>query len=111
MKGTLHWVAAATAVPAEVRLYDTLLDLEDPSSLEEGKSFIDHVRPNSLETLSGCMGEPSLGAAVAGNSFQFERQGYFCVDPDSGPDRLVFNRTTTLRDTWAKQAPKGGKKK
>ena len=57
------------------------------------------------------MVEPSLGAAVAGNSFQFERQGYFCVDPDSGPDRLVFNRTTTLRDTWAKQAPKGGKKK
>ena len=111
VKGTLHWVAAATAVPAEVRLYDTLLDLEDPSSLEEGKSFIDHVRPNSLETLSGCMVEPSLGAAVAGNSFQFERQGYFCVDPDSGPDRLVFNRTTTLRDTWAKQAPKGGKKK
>ena len=66
VKGTLHWVAAATAVPAEVRLYDTLLDLEDPSSLEEGKSFIDHVRPNSLETLSGCMVEPSLGAAVAG---------------------------------------------
>ncbi|MFP6602440.1 MAG: glutamine--tRNA ligase/YqeY domain fusion protein [Pirellulaceae bacterium] len=111
VKGTLHWVAAATAVPAEIRLYDTLLDLEDPSTLEEGKSFIDHVRPDSLETLSGCLVEPSLGGAMAGNSFQFERQGYFCVDPDSAPDRLVFNRTATLRDTWAKQAPKGGKKK
>ncbi len=107
VKGTLHWVSAAAGVRAEVRLYDTLLDIEDPSSLEEGKTLLDHLSPNSLEVLSGCIVEPSLGESIPGGSFQFERLGYFSVDPDAQHDRLVFNRTVTLRDTWAKVAKKG----
>ncbi len=106
VKGTLHWVSAAAAVPAEVRLYETLLDIEDPADVEEGKSLIDHVRSDSLEVLNECMVEPSLAGVDPGTAFQFERMGYFCVDPDSTPDRPVFNRTVTLRDTWAKVAKK-----
>ena len=107
VKGTLHWVSAEAGSPADVRLYDTLLDLEDPSHLKEGETLLDHVRPDSLETLSNCIVEPSLADAPAGSSFQFERLGYFCVDPDSQPGRPVFNRTVTLRDTWAKVAKQG----
>jgi glutaminyl-tRNA synthetase len=110
VKGTLHWVSAAAGVAADVRLYDTLLDIEDPSALEEGKTLLDHIRPNSLEVLTDCIVEPSLETAGPGDSFQFERLGYFCVDPDSRNDRLVFNRTVTLRDTWAKVAKKGEEK-
>jgi glutaminyl-tRNA synthetase len=113
VKGTLHWVSAAAGVSAEVRLYDTLLAIEDPSTLDEGKTLLDHMRPNSLEVLTECIVEPSLAEALPGQSYQFERLGYFCVDPDSGPDGLVFNRTVTLRDTWAKvakQASKQGRK-
>jgi glutaminyl-tRNA synthetase len=106
VKGTLHWVSAAAGIPAEVRLYDTLLDLEDPSDLEEGKTLLDHVRPNSLETLTDCVVEPILADTPEGTSVQFERLGYYCVDPDSEAGRPVFNRTVTLRDTWAKVAKK-----
>lgn len=106
VKGTIHWVSAAAGVPAEVRLYDTLLDLEDPSDLEEGKTLLDHVRPNSLEALTDCVVEPILADTPAGTSVQFERLGYYCVDPDSEAGRPVFNRTVTLRDTWAKVAKK-----
>jgi glutaminyl-tRNA synthetase len=104
VKGTLHWVSKPAGLAAEVRLYDTLLDIEDPSNLEEGKTLLDHVRPNSVETLTECIVEPSLGESIYGRAFQFERLGYFCVDPDSKHDRPVFNRTVTLRDTWAKVA-------
>ena len=110
VKGTMHWVSAAAGIPAEVRLYDTLLDIEDPSALEEGETLLDYMRPNSLEVLTDCIVEPSLSAAIPGQSFQFERLGYFCVDLDSKPDHLVFNRTVTLRDTWAKVAKQASKK-
>jgi glutaminyl-tRNA synthetase len=102
VKGTLHWVSAAHALEAEIRLYDRLFDRENPDAVEEGEDFKDNLRPGSLETLKGCRVEPSLGTAGAGERFQFLRQGYFCVDPDSSPERLVFNRTVSLRDTWAK---------
>jgi glutaminyl-tRNA synthetase len=94
-KATLHWVSALHALPAEVRLYDRLFNEERPGNDTP-------INPNSLEVLSSCHVEPSLKSATAGDRFQFERQGYFCVDPDSTPSALVFNRTVTLRDTWAK---------
>ena len=109
VKGTLHWVSAEAGVPAEVRLYETLLDIEDPTDIEEGKTLLDHVRRDSLETLSDCIVEASLGSVEPGASFQFERTGYFCADPDTTSDRPVFNRTVTLRDTWAKLAKQGKK--
>jgi glutaminyl-tRNA synthetase len=102
VKGTLHWVSAAHARPAEVRLYDRLFVKEDPSDVEEGQDFKSYLNPNSLETLTGCRLEPSLADAKPGDRYQFERQGYFSVDPDSSEGRLVFNRTVGLRDSWAK---------
>ncbi len=102
VKSTIHWVSAAHAVDAEVRLYDTLFTKEDPNDVEEGQDFTANLNPNSLEVLSGCKVEPSLRDAVAGTRYQFERMGYFCVDPASSSGKLVFNRTITLRDTWAK---------
>ncbi len=102
VRGTSHWVSAAHALPAEVRLYDHLFTKEDPGQAEEGKNFKDHINPDSLEVLPSCLVEPSLKKAVSGDRFQFLRQGYFCVDSDSSGERLVFNRTVTLRDTWAK---------
>ena len=108
VKGTIHWVSAAHAVPAEVRLYDHLFDRENPSAVEEGHEWTDYLNPNSLETLMDCQLEPSLQKATVGDRFQFERLGYFSVDPDSQPDRLVFNRTVTLRDKWAKMKKKSG---
>lgn len=101
VKATLHWVAAATAIKAEARLYDHLFMKPDPDEVEPGGSFIDNLNPNSL-VVSDCYVEPSVADAAPGTRYQFERLGYFCVDPDSTPDRLVFNRTATLRDTWAK---------
>ncbi len=98
VKGTIHWVSAPHALNAEVRLYDRLFTVEDPSG-DDWKSFIN---PNSLELLRNCKVEPSLATAKAQDRFQFERMGYFCVDYDSTADHLVFNRTVTLRDTWAK---------
>ena len=102
VRGTLHWVSAAHSIEAEVRLYDHLFSKEDPAQVEEGQDFTANLNPDSLEVLSSCQVEPGLAAAEAGSSYQFLRQGYFCVDPDSSPDRLVFNRTVSLRDTWAK---------
>jgi glutaminyl-tRNA synthetase len=103
VKGTLHWVSARHSVTAEVRQYDTLFLAEDPMKVEEGGDFTDNLNPNSLETLTGCQVEPSLSQSASGDTFQFMRQGYFCVDSvDSRPGKLVFNRTVTLRDTWAK---------
>jgi glutaminyl-tRNA synthetase len=102
VKATLHWVSAAHAIPAEVRLYDRLFSVEDPERVPEGKTFLDNINPNSLEVLQACQMEPSLASATPGTSVQFERLGYFCADLDSRPGALVFNRTVSLRDTWAK---------
>ena len=102
VRGTLHWVSAAHALDAEVRLYDHLFNKRDPSDVEEGEDFKDGINPDSLETLRECKVEPSLADAEPGSRFQFLRLGYFCVDPDSTDELLVFNRTTTLRDTWAR---------
>ena len=107
VKSTIHWVSASHAVDAEVRLYDNLFTKEDPSELEEGQDFTANLNPNSLEVLSHCKLEPSLATGAAGSRFQFERLGYFCVDPDSQPGKLVFNRTVALKDTWAKIEKKG----
>jgi glutaminyl-tRNA synthetase len=100
VKGTIHWVSAAHAVDAEVRLYDRLFQSEDPG--EGGRDVADDLNPHSLERVTGAKVEPSLASAPAGTRYQFERQGYFCVDPDSRPGTLVFNRTVTLKDSWAK---------
>ncbi|MCI0415527.1 glutamine--tRNA ligase/YqeY domain fusion protein [bacterium] len=102
VKSTLHWVSAAHSIPAEVRLYDHLFTKADPDDVGEGQDYLSNLNPNSLEVLKDCRLEPSLRTAVSGNSFQFERMGYFCLDPESTEDRLIFNRTVTLRDTWAK---------
>ena len=102
VKATLHWVAAAHALDAEVRLYDHLFTRSDPNSGDDGLDFTAYINPNSLEVLAGCKVEPSLAGAAAGSRFQFERLGYFCVDPDAANGGLVFNRTVTLRDEWAK---------
>ena len=102
VKATLHWVSADHSLEAEVRLYDTLFIKPDPSDVEEGKDYKEYLNPNSLETLTSCRVEPSLSGSKPQDRFQFERLGYFCVDPDSTEKRLVFNRTAGLRDTWAK---------
>lgn len=102
VKGTLHWVSAAHALDAEVRLYEHLFLNSDPNDIPEGEDCTANLNPNSLERLTGCRVEPSLTNAQPGNRYQFERQGYFCVDPDSSSGRLVFNRTVSLKDTWAK---------
>lgn len=102
VKATIHWVSAAHAVDAEVRNYDTLFSKENPDEVEVGQDFTANLNPNSLEVLTGCKVEPGLKDAVAGNRYQFERLGYFCVDPDSSSSKLVFNRTIGLKDTWAK---------
>jgi glutaminyl-tRNA synthetase len=104
VKATLHWVSAAHALPAEVRLYEPLFTVEAPDATEEGKDFRAFVNPDSLAVLTDCRVEPSVANAAPGARFQFERQGYFCVDPDSMPGKLVFNRTVGLKDTWAKVA-------
>jgi len=102
VKATMHWVSAAHALPVEVRLYDRLFSVENPESAGEGKTFLDYLNPSSLEVLAGAQAEPSLASAGAGTRVQFERLGYFCVDPDSTPGALVFNRTVSLRDAWVK---------
>jgi glutaminyl-tRNA synthetase len=103
VKGTIHWVSTAHAVPAEVRLYDRLFKEENPQK-DKDVDYKTHLNPHSLEVLRGCMVEPSLASAKALDRFQFERLGYFCVDPDARPGALVFNRTISLRDSWAKAA-------
>jgi glutaminyl-tRNA synthetase len=102
VKSTIHWVSAEHAADAEVRIYETLFHCEDPNVVPEGQDFTVNLNPNSLEVVTGAKVEPSLLEAVPGNRFQFERLGYFAVDPDSTGDKLVFNRTVALRDTWAK---------
>lgn len=106
-KATLHWVSAQHSVPAEVRLYDRLFSVENPADEKDGRDFKSYLNPNSLEVLRSCRIEPSLAEAKAGERFQFERLGYFCVDPDSKPGAPVFNRTVTLRDAWAKIVKSG----
>ena len=106
VKGTLHWVSAAHAVPAEVRLYDRLFTTDDPMTVPEGGEFTDNLNPESLAVVQAML-EPGLASVRPGMRCQFERMGYFCADPDSVPGKPVFNRTATLRDTWAKIAQKG----
>ena len=102
VKATIHWVSAAHAIDAEVRNYETLFGKEDPNRTEEGQDFTANLNPSSLEVLSQCKLEPSLANAAVGSRYQFERLGYFCVDPDSKPGKPVFDRTVALKDTWAK---------
>jgi glutaminyl-tRNA synthetase len=102
VKSTIHWVSAEHAIDAEVRLYDTLFTREDPNQVEEGQDFTANLNPQSLEVVSGARLEPSLRGALPGSRYQFERLGYFAVDPDTTPAKPVFNRTVALRDTWAK---------
>ncbi len=102
VKSTLHWVCAKNALKAEVRLYDNLFTKENPDETEEGQDFTSNLNPDSLEVLTDCFVEPSLKDAKPPNRYQFERLGYFCVDEDSTKSKLVFNRTVTLKDTWAK---------
>ncbi|MFP6723309.1 MAG: glutamine--tRNA ligase/YqeY domain fusion protein [Candidatus Poribacteria bacterium] len=102
VKGTLHWVSANHSLEAEVRLYDHLFLKENPDDVEDGDDFKSNLNPNSLEILTSCQIEPSLMDVNSGDRYQFLRQGYFCVDPDSSAEKPVFNRTASLRDTWAK---------
>ena len=102
VKSTIHWVSAAHAIEAEVRIYDNLFTRENPNDAPEGQDFTANLNPNSLEVIAAAKLEPSLARVTAGDRYQFERLGYFCVDPDSGPAKLVFNRTLALKDTWAK---------
>jgi glutaminyl-tRNA synthetase len=109
VKSTLHWVSASHALRAEVRLYDHLFTKERPDEAADGEDFRSNLNPQSLQILSDCMAEPSLKDAKPFDRFQFERLGYFCIDADTTDDRLVINRTVTLRDTWAKVQKKGVK--
>jgi glutaminyl-tRNA synthetase len=107
VRGTIHWVSAKHAIPAEVRLYDRLFTIPNPSGDKEGCDYKEFINPESLKILTNCLVEPSLSDAKPGFRFQFERLGYFCVDPDTTNNSLIINRTVTLRDTWAKIANKG----
>jgi glutaminyl-tRNA synthetase len=106
VKSTIHWVSAAHAINAEVRLYDNLFSKEDPNDVPEGQDFTANLNPNSLETVTDAKLEPSLKSAAPGARYQFERLGYFCVDTDSKPGAPVFNRTVALKDTWARKQSK-----
>ena len=109
VKSTIHWVSAANAINAEVRIYENLFSKENPNEVEDGKDVLDNLNPNSLEVITDAKLEPSLANATAGSRYQFERLGYFCADPDSKPGKPVFNRTVALKDTWAKVEKKQGK--
>ena len=100
VKGVIHWVASSTAVPVEVRLYDRLFNHENPDSDKAGGGFLSHINPESLTVIDTAFGEPSLASAPHEQPYQFEREGYFVMDKDSTDNKLVFNRTVTLRDTW-----------
>jgi glutaminyl-tRNA synthetase len=110
VKATIHWVSVAHAADAEVRIYENLFLKENPSDVAEGEDALDHLNPNSLEVIAGAKLEPSLASAAVGSRYQFERLGYFCVDPDSKPGKPIFNRTIALKDTWAKVEKKQGTK-
>jgi glutaminyl-tRNA synthetase len=101
VKGTIHWVSAGNAIPAEVRLYEQLFLKENPEEAAEGEDFKNNINPNSLQVKT-CIIEASAENAKSGEKYQFERLGYFCVDPDSKIEKLIFNRTLTLKDSWAK---------
>ena len=107
VKATLHWVSAAHAVPAQVRLYDRLFSVENPTDVEDGQDWLDNLNPESLTVLPTCYVEPAAADLAVGATCQFERLGYFCVDSDSQAGRPVFNRTVTLRDAWVKAQKKG----
>ena len=102
VKATLHWVSAEHAISAEVRLYDNLFIKPSPTDTDEGEDFTANINPDSLKILEYAYIEPSVQGASVGTRYQFERQGYFTIDPDSTDDKLIFNRTIALRDTWAK---------
>jgi glutaminyl-tRNA synthetase len=108
VKSTMHWVSAAHAISAEIRLYDKLFTKADPYDIEEGEDVLSNLNPKSLEVLTGAKLEPSLASAKLEDRFQFERVGYFCLDPDSAAEKLVFNRTLALKDSWAKIEKKAG---
>ncbi len=108
VKSTMHWVSAAHAISAEIRLYDKLFTKADPYDFTEGGDIFDNLNPNSLEVLTGAKLEPSLASAKLEDRFQFERVGYFCLDPESASGKLVFNRTLALKDSWAKIEKKAG---
>jgi glutaminyl-tRNA synthetase len=107
VKSTMHWVSAAHAISADIRLYDKLFTKADPYDLAEGQDVLDNLNPNSLEILTGAKLEPSLASARLEDRFQFERVGYFCLDPDSSETRKIFNRTLALKDSWARIEKKG----
>jgi glutaminyl-tRNA synthetase len=111
VKSTIHWVSAAHAVDAEVRLYETLFTKENPNDVEEGQDFLANLNPHSLQVLTGCKLEPSLAQVKPFERVQFERLGYFCADPDAAPGAPVFNRTVALKDTWAKVEKRGSVEK
>lgn len=102
VKGVIHWVSAVDSLPVEIRLYDRLFNHESPDSAKDGSSFLDHINPDSLTVKAEARAEPSLAQANTDQPYQFEREGYFVLDTDSSEGKLVFNRTVTLRDTWAK---------
>jgi glutaminyl-tRNA synthetase len=102
VKSTIHWVSAAHAIEAEVRLYENLFSKENPNDVPEGQEFTVNLNPNSLEVVTNAKIEPSLAGAKVAERYQFERLGYFCVDPDTTAGKPVFNRTVALKDTWAK---------
>jgi glutaminyl-tRNA synthetase len=108
VKSTIHWVSSAHAISAETRLYDKLFTKADPYDVGEGEDVLSNLNPNSLEILTGAKLEPSLAGAKPGDRFQFERVGYFCVDRDSAAGKPVFNRTLSLKDSWAKIEKKAG---
>jgi glutaminyl-tRNA synthetase len=108
VKGTIHWVSAAHAIDAEVRLYDHLFKTSDPEDVPDGQDWKVNLNPNSLEVVKAKL-EPSVAGSAVGKSYQFERHGYFTVDKDATKDKLVFNRSVSLRDTWAKVEQKGKK--
>jgi len=108
VKATMHWVSAAHALEAQVRLYNTLLTIADPADMEDDKDFIDYINPDSVQVIERAFIEPSVKGAASGTQYQFERLGYFTVDPDTMPDQLVFNRTVTLKDEWAKLQKSAG---
>jgi glutaminyl-tRNA synthetase len=107
VKSTIHWVSAATAIDAEVRIYENLFTKENPNEVAEGEDFTANLNPLSLEVIANARLEPSLANAAVGGRYQFERLGYFCVDPDSAQGKLVFNRTVALKDAWARAGKKG----
>ncbi|MCI5223284.1 MAG: glutamine--tRNA ligase, partial [Candidatus Electrothrix sp. AR4] len=107
VKGTIHWVSAKHGVPAQVRLYDRLFSVENPD-MDKEKDFKEFLNPDSRQVLKDCMLEPSLAELTPEDRVQFERQGYFCLDSkESGPEKPIFNRIVTLRDSWAKIKKKG----